>query len=103
MPVTPTEAEALQRSRIRASRGMILRRLPRDWTTPLALAASLVVALAAGIKHTTIHVVFDMNLHTVIVVATYVSLAWLIVCVFTTVSDANAARKDREAPVAAFK
>ncbi len=99
MPVTPSEADALQRRRIRASRGGLLRWLPRDWKTPLALFVSLVLALAAGIKHTNLHFVFVINLHTVFVIATVVSLVWLIVSAAMTAWDAHTTRKDKQNPV----
>jgi hypothetical protein len=79
MALTPTEAAFIERSRIQASRGPLSKRMPRDWTTPLALLVPLAAALVTNISDRAVHAGF--------VVATVIAAIWLILAVVTRVVD----------------
>lgn len=88
MAVTPTEAAALERRRIQESRGRLLRLMPRDWTTPLALLIPLLAALVTNIS--------DQGVRTGFVVATVLAVIWLILSVIGRVVDALKARSHQQ-------
>jgi len=88
MAVTPTEAAALERSRIQASRGRLLRLMPRDWTTPLALLIPLLAALVTNIS--------DQGVRIGFVAATVLAAIWLILSVIGRVADALKTSSDRQ-------
>jgi hypothetical protein len=93
MAVTPTEAQALERSRARDARGRILRAMPRDWTTPLALLIPLLAALVTGIS--------DSTEKTGFLIAAAAALVWLILSVIGRCVDAVQAHgaRTRRPPV----
>lgn len=88
MAVTPTEAEALERSRIQASTGRLFRWMPRDWTTPLALLIPLVAALGTNIS--------DQGVRIGFFVATVLAAIWLTLAVIGRVANSLKARSDRQ-------
>jgi hypothetical protein len=88
MAVTPAEAAALERRRIQESRGRLLRLMPRDWTTPLALLIPLLAALVTNIS--------DQGVRVGFVAATVLAVIWLILSVTGRVVDALNARSDQQ-------